>query len=423
MDIFQYPDGYRKSVPLLSCRKLGLFTRNVVDYISEVPDGYKIRRVTENEGTVQYTADQVLEKYTGTDSVLTVPMGVTKVKLNEKNTSVKTFAITQGVQEMDISSISENLPDLQEYQVADGDELHVDLSISDGILYSRDGKTLLSVPAGRKMWKSRQPSQHWERDVSMACQKDAVVTFKGENPPVLKGETGFSGTIKVADSRYDLICKNYMFAFGKECGNLVFETENGQKDLYTYDSEHSILLEKNGDGVLAAIPQKTHGEYTVPENVRSVGAGAFADCGFLTDIILGENVEELKENSMVLSGRVVSVTVQNPDLKITDHIFGTSGTDKVNLDLKIYVPGEDYERMLESWGSILDPIYGEGTARALLYTENSSYIYEDGAKYQQIFYRGKYRLSSGAGLSDRQDRISDQGGNGGNCIRRPLWMR
>ena len=121
-----------------------------MDYISEVPDGYKIRRVTENEGTVQYTADQVLEKYTGTDSVLTVPMGVTKVKLNEKNTSVKTFAITQGVQEMDISSISENLPDLQEYQVADGDELHVDLSISDGILYSRDGKTLLSVPAGRK---------------------------------------------------------------------------------------------------------------------------------------------------------------------------------------------------------------------------------------------------------------------------------
>ena len=92
-------------------------------------------------------------------------------------------------------------------------------------------------------------------------------------------------------------------------------------DLYTYDSEHSILLEKNGDGVLAAIPQKTHGEYTVPENVRSVGAGVFADCGFLTDIILGENVEELKENSMVLSGRVVSVTVQNPDLKITDHIF------------------------------------------------------------------------------------------------------
>lgn len=369
-------------------------TRNVVDYISEVPDGYKIRRVTENEGTVQYTADQVLEKYTGTDSVLTVPMGVTKVKLNEKNTSVKTFAITQGVQEMDISSISENLPDLQEYQVADGDELHVDLSISDGILYSRDGKTLLSVPAGRKNVEIPATVTTLGKGCFDGLSKDAVVTFKGENPPVLKGETGFSGTIKVADSRYDLICKNYMFAFGKECGNLVFETENGQKDLYTYDSEHSILLEKNGDGVLAAIPQKTHGEYTVPENVRSVGAGAFADCGFLTDIILGENVEELKENSMVLSGRVVSVTVQNPDLKITDHIFGTSGTDKVNLDLKIYVPGEDYERMLESWGSILDPIYGEGTARALLYTENSSYIYEDGAKYQQIFTEGNiaYRL-------------------------------
>ena len=69
-------------------------TRGVVDYVSEVPEGYKIRRVTENEGTEEYQADQVLEKYTGTDAALTVPMGVTRVELNEMNQSVTTFEIS-----------------------------------------------------------------------------------------------------------------------------------------------------------------------------------------------------------------------------------------------------------------------------------------------------------------------------------------
>ncbi len=100
---------------------------------------------------------------------------------------------------MDISSISENLPDLQEYQVADGDELHVDLSISDGILYSRDRKPCCQF---RQEEKCGNPGNRHNTGKGMldGLSKDAVVTFKGENPPVLKGETGFSGTIKVADS-------------------------------------------------------------------------------------------------------------------------------------------------------------------------------------------------------------------------------
>ena len=109
-------------------------TRGVVDYVSEVPEGYKIRRVTENEGTEEYQADQVLEKYTGTDAALTVPMGVTRVELNEMNQSVTTFEISQGVQDINILSVENNLPNLQEYKVAEGDELHADFSISDGIL-------------------------------------------------------------------------------------------------------------------------------------------------------------------------------------------------------------------------------------------------------------------------------------------------
>lgn len=47
-----------------------------------------------------------------------------------------------------------------------------------------------------------------------------------------------------------------MFAFGKGCSNLVFETESGKKDLYEYDSEHTILLQKGEEGVLALFHRK-----------------------------------------------------------------------------------------------------------------------------------------------------------------------
>ena len=367
----------------------------MIDYVSEVPEGYKIRRVTENEGTEEYQADQVLEKYTGSDAVLTVPMGVTKVKLNETNQSATTFEISQGVQEIDALSVGSNLPKLQEYKVADGDELHADFSISDGILYSKDGKTLLSVPAGRKNVEIPATVTTLGENCLSGLSEDAVVTFKSEKPPVLKGETGFKGTIQVPSSSYNTICKNYMFRFADECSSLVFETEDGQKDLYEYSSEEKVLFEKNSDGVLAAVPQNTRGIYTVPETVNTIGEGAFVGCNSLTDLILGENVKELNDNSLILSSHVNSVTVKNPDLAISKNTFGTPGTDDVNLDLKIFVPTEYYEKMLKSWSSILDPVYGEGIAENLLQTEEENeYIYEDGAKYQQLTTDGKttYRL-------------------------------
>lgn len=365
-------------------------SRNVLDYVGEVPEGYKIRRVTENEGSDTYQADQVLEKYTGNDAVLTVPMGVTKVKLNEANQSVTTFAITQGVQDIDILSVSSNLPNLQEYRVADEDELHADFSISDGILYSRDGKTLLSVPAGRKNVEIPSTVTTLGENCLSGLSEDAVVTFKSEKPPVLKGKTGFKGTIQVPSSSYNTICKNYMFRFGDECSNLVFATEDGQKDLYEFSSNEQVLFEKGSDGILAAVPQNTRGVYTVPETVKTIGEGAFVGCSSLTDLIIGENVKKLEDNSLVLSGQVDSVTVKNPNLVISGHIFGTPETDKVNLDLNIFVPTEYYEKMLKLWSSILDPVYGEGTAENLLQTEEENgYLYEDGAKYRQITTGGK----------------------------------
>lgn len=178
--------------------------------------------------------------------------------------------------------------------MAEGDELHADFSISDGILYSRDGKTLLSVPAGRKNVEIPSTVTTLGENCLSGLSEDAVVTFKSEKPPVLKGKTGFKGTIQVPSSSYNTICKNYMFRFGDECSNLVFATEDGQKDLYEFSSNEQVLFEKGSDGILAAVPQNTRGVYTVPETVKTIGEGAFVGCSSLTDLIIGENVKNWK---------------------------------------------------------------------------------------------------------------------------------
>ena len=356
-------------------------SRTVVDYITAVPEGYKIRREVFNEGVSGYSADQVLENYTGTDSVMTIPMGVTKISLIEKNESVKTLKIPQSVETLDITTLADNLPNLRDYAVDDGDTLQGNFRITDGMICSKDGKTLLSVPSGRKEVEIPETVTTLGENCLRGLSADAVVTFKSTTPPSLKGATGFRGTLCVPDSDGNTVYKNYMFRFGEACADLTFETAGGQKDLYKYSSNGPVLLYKDQENVLAGIPLNTRGNYTTEGSITAIGEDAFYGCNKLTDIILDENVTKLENRSLILSSHIDSVTIKNPNIIISDHAFGTLGTDEVNLNMKIYVPEDTYDIMLESWSSILDPVYGEGTAKSLLCTDSGTYVYEDGGKY------------------------------------------
>ncbi|MFR9098735.1 MAG: hypothetical protein ACLVI9_02585 [Anaerostipes hadrus] len=84
-----------------------------------------------------------------------VPMGVTKVQLTKKpaNANVTTLTLPESVNQVDAASIAEYIPSLQEYAYTDPDDScsisYRNYKIIDGVLYSKDGTTLLSVPAGR----------------------------------------------------------------------------------------------------------------------------------------------------------------------------------------------------------------------------------------------------------------------------------
>ena len=359
--------------------------RNIVDVVAKVPDGYKIRRVTENDSDMsRYRGDQVLEKYTGSDREISVPMGVTKISLKAKAEGVTTLVLPQSVQSIEFDSLYENLPDLISYKAADDLVSLQDYSIKDGVLYSKDGKTLLSVPAGRKEVIIPDTVKYLGEGCLKGLSKDAVVHFEGEKTPVLKGKTGYKGTILVPDSDYDAICKRYMFFFGKECSEIIFGSEHGEAGLYTWKERGPVLVYTKEQNVLSAIPENTKGEYTVKNPITAVGTGAFSSCDKLTDIVLGEGVTVLQEGSLVFGDNVETITLKESSVTVSDKVFGDLAQGATVPDIQIYVNQEAYEDYLKSWSEVLDPVYGEGTAARLLVAEKDSYIYEDGIKYQEI---------------------------------------
>lgn len=371
--------------------------RNLVNVIASVPSGYKVRRVTSNEGDLgKYSADQVLEKYTGSDSTLTVPMGVTKIALTAKSTGVTKLSIPQSVSTIDAKTVADNLPNLTDYEAADSEkELALaGYKIIDGVLYSADGKTLLSVPAGKKNVNVPETVTKLAKDCFRGMSKDAVIIFNSQKAPTVEGETGYTGTIQVPLSDYNTVYKRYMFAFGKESNAMTFSDTERQKNLYVYKEADTSLRCKNNESRLAAVAPGSAGEYTISEDVISIGSGAFVDCTKLTDITMGAQVTELCESSLVLNSRIETVTLKAEKTKIAEKLFGDPNNGGTVPDITVYVDSAVYEDYLESWTETLDPVYGENTAKNLLYGEGISYLYEDGAKYQKLSSGKKeeYRL-------------------------------
>lgn len=365
-------------------------TKQLVDVMVSVPDDFKIKRVTQSEDDWKsYRADQVLEQYLGTDENLCVPMGVTKVQLTKKpaNANVTTLTLPESVNQVDAASIAEYIPSLQEYAYTDPDDScsisYRNYKIIDGVLYSKDGTTLLSVPAGRTK-KLVIPST--VTTLAKGCFKNVSldkIYFEDSSAPVCLGDTGYHGTIVVPESTYNTACKKYIFAFSNESTNIDFVSEDQQESLYSYDADTNTICKKDDPETLCGVPSDAKGLYSVDSKYKTIEAGAFYGNTSITDIELGRNITKLNNNSLAFSSNISSISSTSSKLQIDANLFGDPSDGAKVPDIKFYVYATDYEHYLKEWSDILDPVYGSETAKGILSTDNGTIIYEDGAKYER----------------------------------------
>lgn len=376
-------------------------SKQVINMIVSVPKEFKIKRVTTSENDWKsYRAEQVLEDYTGKDQNLSVPMGTTMIcfKKQPSNAKVTTLTLPESVHEIDIASVADYLPDLESYAYSDpSDTLSInyrDYKIIDGVLYSKDGTTLLSVPPGRTK-KLVIPST--VTTLAKDCFKNLSldqIYFEDANVPSILGDTGYSGKIIVPESNYDIVCKNYMFAFQKECDRIDFVSDASKSSNYSYDETTNTICDRKNSKTLCAIPSTASGLYTVDSKYETIDEAAFYGNTSITDIELSDNTRLLKNHSLIFSGKISSISCKSSNMQIDSYIFGDPNEAKNISDIKIYVNTNDYEKYLKDWTPVLDPIYGTDITKTLLSYDSGNIIYEDGAKYQKYFEHKtpKYRL-------------------------------
>lgn len=402
---------------------LGSFQQHLIDYVEKVPEGYKIK--LEVSGTKEtYKGEQVLVGYSASDAgetygVLEVPMGVTKIAIEEGtvNTEIKSIVIPESVETIDYQSISKYFPNLEEYRVT-GTSCY---KVVDGVLYSQDGKTLLSVPAGKKQiekWSDNVDTISTDafagceidkvelpvsvEHLSDGCFKGAQITtlcIKGENMPSgIKGAE-YKGKILVKDSEHDVICKKCVFSLeGTEGITVGVMDESGQEiagktDIYQYDTSREILVLKSEPQVLAGISPKKSGKYVLPDGITSIADGAFATGTKVHEVEIPDSVKELRAGSLAALGNIESVTIKGTEVTASKKMFGEAGSQIPQLT--VYVPEEAYDEYVENWSQALDPTYGKDTAKKLLAFNNDQFLYEGGAKYKvlkDIFGRETYQL-------------------------------
>lgn len=389
----------------------GYISRALVNVVKAVPEGYKIRREVSGkmENLPEYLGEQVLEKYTGEDTVIEVPMGVTKIDFKEVTHSeqVTALRIPESVSEINTKSVAECLPDLNTYSYEGAAGPNNTFKVINGALYSNDGKTLISVPPGMTSmpdWSpdvtAIAPGAFWGSRIKEIEIPETVTDFApgcfemfsaekihitGKTAPKSgkAADTGYKGIILMPDSMYDTILKDWMFAFADE--DITFGTEKEENGIYRYDKENNIIVYKNDTLKLAGIPSDTLGVFQVPKTITSIGAGAFISCSSLHDIELPESVKRLEADSLVLPDNAESITIQGSTVvEIAPQLFGNPDNGAVVPDITVYVPEELYEDYLSSWKNVLDSVYGTGTAQKLLHNGSGGFFYENGARYQTI---------------------------------------
>ena len=161
------------------------------------------------------------------------------------------------------------------------------------VLFSSDGKTLLQYPAGKKTETYQIPEAvetigsrafagaAFLREIRLSESTKFIREKAFENCTALE-------TIRIGAGVQNLNAKKF---FG--CGRLL-KIQVTQDNPWIMDRE-GVLFDKAGQELLCFPKGDARTSYCVPDTVRKIGAGAFAGCRNLREVLLPEGLETIAE--------------------------------------------------------------------------------------------------------------------------------
>lgn len=175
----------------------------------------------------------------------------------------------------------------------------------DGVLFSKDGTSLLVYPPGKTATSYDIP---------------ATVTSLGS--------TAFGGTTCLTSINIPASITTISgFAFSG-CAALAEITVDGGNA--NYEAVDGVLFSKGGATLLAYPSQKAATSYEIPSTVTRIGTGAFAYCGKLTTVIIPNSVSTIGEQAFQACDAITSIVIPTTVTSIGDYAFnGCTGMTDV----------------------------------------------------------------------------------------------
>ncbi|WP_165045435.1 leucine-rich repeat domain-containing protein [Adlercreutzia sp. ZJ138] len=379
-------------------------THSLVAVVEPVPADYKVVRVegTEDNG---FLGDQVLVGYSGKNTEVRVPAGVTKIALEQVNESATSLVIPESVLDIDFESIARCLPKLESIRVSGNTQTYGALY---GVLYSADGTHLLYVPPAHEDMNRGDGS--WYVDVTtvasdafVKCDMDEVIvpsnvttfeegclessrigslSFEGDSPVAGVAQSGYVGDIFVAASEYDALCKRWVESLGGADGLWVGVRDTADQGgvkpgTYVYDKNRGVVVLSDEPTVLAGVPFESQKSFFIPDGITAIGAGAFATASDLREVVAPESMRELRQGSLAGLGGVSRVVL--PGSKVVSVDADAFGGEEIP-DVTVFVPDALYDEYLDAWSDVL----GRDAASKLLKPFESKFLRINNALYQTL---------------------------------------
>jgi hypothetical protein len=177
----------------------------------------------------------------------------------------------------------------------------------DGVLFSKDGKTLLYYPGGSSRTSYVIPSIVTSVGKAAFSSYSVLTSITIPNSVTSIGEGGFAGCSKVASYQIPASVTNIGYgAFGY---NLAVTSFSVASENPCYQSIEGVLLTKDGKSLLNYPVGSKASTYTVPATVTSIEDYAFGLCLALTSVTIPTSVTSIGEEAFAGCSALKSFTI------------------------------------------------------------------------------------------------------------------
>ncbi len=263
---------------------------------------------------------KILLRYEGTDGTFDVPDGVEEIGYEAfaRCDALRTVNIPASVKKIDESAFLWN----SSITTINVDKGNPSYQVRDGVLYSKDGKTLCLVPPGLNLQTFEIPSdvEHIGKFSFVASRLLAAVVIPESVKTI--GENAFAGcpfaSIVIPKSVETI--ERLAFARCDRLALIYVAPENRN-----YASVDGVLLSKDGKTFVKYPIGKTNVSYDVPEGVEEICERAFERCSSLIEIKLPEGVKSVGRDAFVsCSSLQIAVIPEGVDSVSYDAFLGSA---------------------------------------------------------------------------------------------------